>query len=103
MSAAFARGVFLIQCSSASRQPGWSCSRCFTHEETPSSGRRAHNKQLERTGQFPRFSGHPELTVQECRNAIIDGPTIDLLQENGASEGLVSMLKSAVGAGDGVD
>lgn len=33
----------------------------------------------------------------------IDGPTIDLLQENGASEGLVSMLKSAVGAGDGVD
>ena len=28
-----------------------------------------HNKQLQRTGRFPRFSGHPELTVQECRNA----------------------------------
>jgi hypothetical protein len=28
-----------------------------------------HNKQLQRTGRFLRFSGHPELTVQECRNA----------------------------------
>jgi len=33
----------------------------------------------------------------------IDGPTIELLEENGASEGLVSMLKSAVDGGEGVD
>jgi hypothetical protein len=33
----------------------------------------------------------------------IDGPTIDLLEENGASEGLVSMLKSAVDGGEGVE
>ena len=33
----------------------------------------------------------------------IDGPTIDLLEENGASEALVSMLRAAVGDGEGVD
>ena len=27
------------------------------------------NKPLHRTRCFLRFSGHPELTVQECRNA----------------------------------
>ncbi len=33
----------------------------------------------------------------------IDGPTIDLLQENGASEGLVLLLKSAVDDTEGID
>jgi hypothetical protein len=33
----------------------------------------------------------------------IDGPTIDLLEENDASEALVSMLRDAVGSSDGVD
>ena len=28
-----------------------------------------HNKQLEQTGCFLRFSGHPELTIQESANA----------------------------------
>jgi hypothetical protein len=30
---------------------------------------RAPNPSLERTRRFLRFSGHPELTVQECLNA----------------------------------
>ena len=33
----------------------------------------------------------------------IDGPTIDLLAANGASETLVSLLKSVVGNGEGID
>lgn len=33
----------------------------------------------------------------------IDGPTIDLLEEKGASEALVAMLRAAVGDGEGVD
>jgi hypothetical protein len=33
----------------------------------------------------------------------IDGPTIDLLEQNGASEALVSMLRDVVGSSDGVD
>src|SRR5262249_28051664 len=33
----------------------------------------------------------------------IDEPTIDLLEENGASEALVSMLRAAVDGGDGVE
>ena len=35
----------------------------------PMSAQRGTYKQLQRTGRFPRFSGHPELTVQECRDA----------------------------------
>jgi hypothetical protein len=27
------------------------------------------NKSLERTGRFLRFSGHPDLSNQECRDA----------------------------------
>lgn len=37
--------------------------RCFVARRLP------HNKQLQRTGRFLRFGGHPELTVQECRDA----------------------------------
>ena len=33
----------------------------------------------------------------------IDEATIDLLKENGASESLVSMLRAAVGDGEGVE
>jgi hypothetical protein len=33
----------------------------------------------------------------------IDGPTIDLLERRGASKTLVSMLRAAVGGGEGVD
>jgi hypothetical protein len=33
----------------------------------------------------------------------VDGPTVDLLEENGASATLVSLLRSAVGNGEGVD
>ena len=33
----------------------------------------------------------------------IDGPTIDLLEENGASEPLVSMLRDVVGDGEGLE
>ena len=33
----------------------------------------------------------------------IDGATIDLLEENGASESLVSMLRAVVDHGEGVD
>jgi hypothetical protein len=33
----------------------------------------------------------------------IDGATIDLLEENGASESLVTMLRAAVGSSEGID
>ena len=33
----------------------------------------------------------------------IDGPTVDLLEQNGASASLVSMLRAAVGQSEGID
>lgn len=33
----------------------------------------------------------------------VDGPTVDLLEANGASATLVTLLRSAIGSGEGVD
>ena len=40
---------------------------------------------------------------QEDDDYFIDEATIDLLEENGAPESLVSMLRAAVGDGEGID
>lgn len=33
----------------------------------------------------------------------IDLPTVDILEDNGGSEGLTKLLRSAIGSGDGID